>query len=82
MKEFNIGTIIKTKYNEVGIVLDKTQFGYYLWAKDFTDTGFHPLYDTLSDATELGRTESHNPKEIKDILNKYKREIIIKVHFS
>jgi len=72
MEDFRTGTIVRTRYNEVGIVLDKVPLGYYLWEKDFSDTGFHPLYDTLSNAMELGITESRNPKEIKEILNKYK----------
>jgi hypothetical protein len=72
MTDFRTGTIIRTKYNEIGIVLDRVPFGYYLWAKDFSDTGFHPLYDTLNGAIELEITDTRNPKEIKEILNKYK----------
>lgn len=57
MKEvmFKPGDIIKTRYDEIGIVFDVTPLGYYLWAKDFTETGFNPLYDSLKGAVKLDR---------------------------
>ena len=72
MKEFITGTIVRTRYNEVGIVFYRVPLGYYLWTKDVSDTGFCPLYDRLSGAVELEITNTRNLKEIKEILNKYK----------
>lgn len=71
MNNFVRGDIIKTKYGEVGIVLGATNFGYYTWAKTVTETGLHPLNDTLNGAVLLEHAEIKDYSRISKLLQKH-----------